>query len=285
MAALPLGWGIFQLRIGNSPYRLGGYLCLSIIGNGCLAEVVRLVGYDGLDYRPWHLIGTTSVLAIGLLVIGGVVTARLRQSAPTAEPKHLQHPLGSSLALDLPVWILSILCLAGGLVFAKAQTPPATVIDAFDSTVRMTVPSGWSYKKTAERVIVEQVSLLRRSAHIHVESLSAAGHHASTPPATPSTDLFMLNLEQERRSRQSAFRTLRVEEKEAFGSQRSMWSHFAFLAEPPTGQDEELPVLMRGVDIVVTRGAAPRWLIRSSWPANAGELPIQKVLDSMRFTP
>ena len=52
-AALPLGLGIAQRRMGGGSLSLAFFFVLSVVMNGGLTEVLAMYGSENGDFRPW----------------------------------------------------------------------------------------------------------------------------------------------------------------------------------------------------------------------------------------
>ena len=90
-------------------------------------------------------------------------------------------------------------------------------------------------------------------------------------------------MEQARKKAGTGYRTLKVEERSAFGSDKTMWSHFAYLTENDSNHGELMPTLLRGVDVVVSSGGSPSYTVRATWPAGAKDDAILNLIQSVRL--
>ena len=97
-------------------------------------------------------------------------------------------------------------------------------------------------------------------------------------------DLQLLKQEEGRRAKGFGYRTLRTEQRVAFGQHDSAWAWFAMAVEPGGGgPTRDLPVVVWGVDIILPDADIA---IGLAGPVDAlPEAEIERILSSLRIDP
>jgi hypothetical protein len=207
--------------------------------------------------------------------------------------------------VDLGVLGIAALLLASGLAYARGTIPGVRHVKAQDGAIRMTLPAGWVGTERAGRFIARKPSLVaavpttveiarvipapRPRAAEAGEFLDAA--EAPAPPAPDpalATETELARMEEERRRSGVGHRVLETEEKNAFGGHRSVWSHWALVRDPAgtSAGAAVLPVVVRGVDVLVPRGDRGFWRVSAEAPASAdGALDpeVVRAIESVRL--
>ena len=244
-AALPLGLGIAQRRMGGSSVSLAFFFVLSVVMNGGLTEVLAMYGSENGDFRPWYLLGMAAALAAVVLVAGGIITDRLRLRLVEVDQDMLAKThgviaLGRRHRLDFSDWLLG-----GGISYAQQQTPAAKPVKGLENNVSVTLPKGWTTHTAKTGFTLEQSGLGQHLPSVHFAHVGKAKDGRETKP-TQTADILLFGMEQDRKKAGVGYRTLKVEERDAFGGHKTMWSHFAYLAENDSAHGESMPTLLRG---------------------------------------
>jgi hypothetical protein len=183
--------------------------------------------------------------------------------------------------------------------------PGVRQVQAQRGAVRMTLPAGWVGTERAGRYVARKPTLVaavaptvqvtrvdpsaRPAAAQAGEFLDAAeASPASAPDPELATETELARMEEERRQSGSGYRVLETEEKNAFGGHRSIWSHWALVRDPAgtSAGAAVLPVVVRGVDVLVPRGDRGFWRVSAEAPASADgalDAEVVRAIESVRL--
>jgi hypothetical protein len=213
--------------------------------------------------------------------------------------------VGSFPRVDAPVLAIAALLLAGGLAYARSTVPGARPVRALGGELRLTLPAAWVGSEhdgvyTARRASIEALGPsieVRAVAPPPREAAAEAGDEdflfaASAPSGAHDAALAVENelarMEDERRQSGAGYRVLQSEEKRAFGGHRSTWSHFAIVRDPPGTRPGVaiVPLVVRGVDVLVPRRDGGCWRVSAEAPAEPGgalDEGVTRTLEGLRL--
>jgi len=217
---------------------------------------------------------------------------------------------GLTLARGLPRWdpgVLAVatLLLAGGAVWARGTVPAERAVKTRSGAIRMTLPAGWVGSERAGGYVARRPSLGGIASTVRVSPLEATAPEVVAPPpdnelhgtapdvavaSDPAlaTETALAQMEEERRTSGAAYRVLETEEKNAFGGHRSLWSHWVLVREPAgaSAGAAVVPLVVRGVDVLVPRGERRFWRVSGEAPAPADgglDPEVLRAIESLRL--
>lgn len=168
---------------------------------------------------------------------------------------------------DVAVFLLAAACLAGAWLYHERIRRPAHPVTGLGESVHLEVPAGWSAEEVDGALHVSAPALGRLARGLRIERLPEDAEG-------PAMDLLRVRLASERAEAGAGHRVLSAEEKVAFGGHESEWTHYALVREPPGAgpEDAVMPLVVRGVDILVTPPNGPPFRIEAEGPATEGDL-------------
>ncbi len=215
-----------------------------------------------------------------------------------------------SAPLDVGVWLVVAVLLGGGYAYARAMAPKARVVRAFDGAVSFRLPAGWSGHEQGAAVRDDESTESDESwldavdgpeAHTFVAQLPTLDSIVPTvlverasDPAEPLGPLFhdleVTRMQTARSDSGTAYRTLHVDERPAFGCEKTTWVWFAIVRDPPHAAPGAavLPIVVTGVDVLAETASGEAWHIAAFEPAHASEDDegeLRRIVEGLRITP
>ncbi len=181
----------------------------------------------------------------------------------------ISYPLRLSQSLrlvDIPVVLIAFGFLAFGFFSRQQGVTPDRQIELFGKQVQIQVPSGWVVEKLGTLCRIHPPMLGEIAPTLEIRHIKA-----DTQGFAPTfMDIQMTRIEKQRADSGSNYRILQTEDKKAFGTYRSLWSHFAIVRDPPGMQEGAavLPVVIQGVDILVMASAQHAFHVTASAPSD-----------------
>ncbi len=203
-------------------------------------------------------------------------------SGSSTEPR----PAESRPSADVGVALVAALLAGSGLAYAHETAPPARRVFAFDGAMSASLPGGWSGHEEEGRFVAQLPGLEGISPTVVVEPLEVP---SDPEQAALFHDLELARMQESRASRGVGFRVLHVEERASVeGSGGETWVWFAIVRDPPGTQagDAVLPVIVHGVDVLVTTAAGRAFHVGAFEPlhgSDGDEGSLRAIVEGISF--
>lgn len=188
-------------------------------------------------------------------------------------------------SVDLGVWIVAIVLAGSGYAYAKQTEPSARRVFAFERSVSVQLPAGWSGHEEDDRFVAQLPGLDGVPPTVLVEPVEVP----SDPEAAAMFHDLELTRMQEARARSGVgFRVLHVDERSGDDGSASTWVWYAIVREPPGSSpgDAVIPVIVHGVDVLVTTRSGRAWHVGAFEPLHGSdddERNLRAVVEGVRF--
>ncbi len=169
------------------------------------------------------------------------------------------------------------------------MAPAARDVRAFGGQVLIPLPPGWSSHENTQGehpTFVAQVPTIEGlSPTMRVEPVEA---HDESGTGALFRDLEVARMQEARASEGVGYRVLDIDERQPEEGPQSTWVWYALVRDPPNVAPGAavLPVVVLGVDVLVTTGAGHAWHVAASQPARGGpddKDTLRRLVEGLRF--